>query len=72
MNSTNNRHRKHKSNMLIKTLPINETAITYTFTMARWSFRLLSNVKGNKLCQKPPPQQIGACDKKLKSNRITA
>ena len=27
-------------------LPINENTVAYTFTMARWSFKSLSNVKG--------------------------
>ena len=43
---------QHKSNMLIEVLPIKENTVTYLFTMARWSFKLLSKVKGNKTNQK--------------------
>ena len=31
---------------------VNEDTVTYTFMMARWSFKLLSKVKGNKPNQK--------------------
>ena len=39
---------QHKSNMLIAVLPIKENTVTYSFTMARSTFKLLSKVKGNK------------------------
>ena len=45
INSTN-KYRKHKNNILMQVLPLEEMMITYTFTMARRQFFV--KVKGNK------------------------